>query len=187
MKLYSRTHVHIRTHAHTQACIRTHTHTHARLPRLHARLCQHKHSCYKAQFRKRTIDILRTAKCLTNACLLTYFYPIRTDINRSSNQTSRMCTRFYRCLPCLLQLICSYVFAPLPFFMGVETGDCAEVARLIGTKLFLTEIVAYHDLGVLMRNRRAGMSPHISVGSAHVASFRFSPNVIIHGHMNVVY
>lgn len=69
------------------------------------------------------------------------------------------------------QLICSYVFAPLPFFMGVEPSDCRQVARLIGTKLFLTEIVAYHDLGVLMKNRRAGISPHMSPRSEIIATY----------------
>ena len=41
-----------------------------------------------------------------------------------------------------LQLICSYVFVPVAFLMGVEWKDCRIVAELIGTKTFINEFVA---------------------------------------------
>ncbi|XP_072046613.1 solute carrier family 28 member 3-like [Amphiura filiformis] len=41
------------------------------------------------------------------------------------------------------ELICSYVFMPLAFMMGVEWEDCREVAELIGIKTFINEFVAY--------------------------------------------
>ncbi|XP_071943638.1 solute carrier family 28 member 3-like [Antedon mediterranea] len=44
------------------------------------------------------------------------------------------------------ELICSYVFMPLAFIMGVEWEDCREVAELIGLKTFLNEFVAYLKL-----------------------------------------
>ncbi len=66
-------------------------------------------------------------------------------------------------------MICSYVFAPLPFIMGIESKDCLQVARLIGTKLFLTEIVAYYDLGVLAENRINGIYPQLTVNTLHIA------------------
>ena len=48
--------------------------------------------------------------------------------------------------------------------MGVDGPDCFEVARLLGMKLFLTEIVGYQELGTLIKNREIGMTPAISVG-----------------------
>ncbi|RUS72935.1 hypothetical protein EGW08_019308, partial [Elysia chlorotica] len=39
------------------------------------------------------------------------------------------------------QLICSYVFWPLAFLMGVDYQDCRVVAELLGIKTFLNEFV----------------------------------------------
>ncbi len=47
--------------------------------------------------------------------------------------------------------------------MGVEAKDCHQVARLLGTKLFLTDLVGYSELGVLIKNREHGLLPAISV------------------------
>lgn len=44
------------------------------------------------------------------------------------------------------QLICSYVFMPVAFMMGVDWNDSFMVAELIGIKLFLNEFVAYEKL-----------------------------------------
>ena len=60
-------------------------------------------------------------------------------------------------------MICSYVFVPLAVLMGVDIADCREVARLIGTKLVLTDIVGYMELGKLINNRKAGILPAMSV------------------------
>lgn len=46
------------------------------------------------------------------------------------------------------ELICSYVFMPLAYVMGVAWEDCGEVAELIGMKTFLNEFIAYEKLGV---------------------------------------
>ena len=53
----------------------------------------------------------------------------------------------------ILQLICSYVFYPLAFLMGVDTADCLTVGELIGTKTFLNEFYAYTELSVYIKNR----------------------------------
>lgn len=37
--------------------------------------------------------------------------------------------------------------------MGVDVDDCFIVGRLLGTKLFATEFIAFLDLGKLVRNR----------------------------------
>ncbi|XP_033101813.1 solute carrier family 28 member 3-like isoform X2 [Anneissia japonica] len=50
------------------------------------------------------------------------------------------------------ELICSYVFMPVAFIMGVEWEDCREVAELIGLKTFLNEFVAYIRLGEFIDN-----------------------------------
>lgn len=56
----------------------------------------------------------------------------------------------------LLQLICSYVFMPLSFMLGVSWEDSFTVAELIGTKTFLNEFVAFQKLSELIKNRKAG-------------------------------
>ncbi|XP_033101705.1 solute carrier family 28 member 3-like isoform X2 [Anneissia japonica] len=44
------------------------------------------------------------------------------------------------------EMICSYLFMPIAFVMGVEWKDCGIVAELIGTKTFVNEFVAYDRL-----------------------------------------
>uniref|UniRef100_A0A8D3D2Z9 Sodium/nucleoside cotransporter n=1 Tax=Scophthalmus maximus TaxID=52904 RepID=A0A8D3D2Z9_SCOMX len=56
------------------------------------------------------------------------------------------------------QLICSYVFMPVAFIMGVPYEDSFIVAELIGTKLFITEFVAYEKLSELKNNRLNGLA-----------------------------
>ncbi|XP_030588032.1 sodium/nucleoside cotransporter 1 [Archocentrus centrarchus] len=55
------------------------------------------------------------------------------------------------------QLICSYVFMPLAFMIGVPYDESFIVAELIGTKLFLNEFVAYQTLSKLKQNRLDGL------------------------------
>lgn len=52
-----------------------------------------------------------------------------------------------------LQFICSYVFYPVAFLMGVAEDDCFEVAKLIGDKTFINEFYAYTRLSVYIKNR----------------------------------
>ncbi|CAN9499297.1 unnamed protein product [Ophioblennius macclurei] len=54
-------------------------------------------------------------------------------------------------------LICSYLFMPLAFMMGIPYDESFTVAELIGTKLFLNEFVAYEKLSALKSNRLNGM------------------------------
>ena len=54
----------------------------------------------------------------------------------------------------LFQFICSYLFMPLAFLMGVEWKDSFQIAELIGVKTFLTEFFAYHRLSKLIENRK---------------------------------
>lgn len=55
------------------------------------------------------------------------------------------------------QLICSYVFMPVAFMMGIPYDESFTVAELIGTKVFLNEFVAYEKLSELKINRVNGL------------------------------
>ncbi|XP_062608441.1 solute carrier family 28 member 3-like [Saccostrea cucullata] len=55
------------------------------------------------------------------------------------------------------QLICSYVFYPIAFFMGTDIPDCRRVAELIGIKTFTNEFVAYAELSHLIANKKTFM------------------------------
>ncbi|XP_041367546.1 solute carrier family 28 member 3-like [Gigantopelta aegis] len=50
------------------------------------------------------------------------------------------------------ELICSYVFYPIAYTMGVDPVDCRRVAKLIGFKTFTNEFVAYIEMGKLLDN-----------------------------------
>ncbi|XP_059153027.1 solute carrier family 28 member 3-like [Physella acuta] len=51
------------------------------------------------------------------------------------------------------QLVCSYLFWPLSFLMGVDQDDCRTIGELIGTKILLNEFVAYVDLSKYINNQ----------------------------------
>ncbi|KAK9516695.1 hypothetical protein VZT92_024613 [Zoarces viviparus] len=55
------------------------------------------------------------------------------------------------------QIICSYIFMPVAFMMGIPYEESFIVAELIGTKLFLNEFVAYQKLSELKDNRLKGL------------------------------
>lgn len=48
-----------------------------------------------------------------------------------------------------LNLLLGYLFAPVAWLIGVDWTDAPKVGALIGTKLVLTEFIAYRDLGTL--------------------------------------
>ncbi|CAL8293715.1 unnamed protein product [Boreogadus saida] len=55
------------------------------------------------------------------------------------------------------QLICSYVFMPFAFMMGIPYEESFTVAELLGTKLFLNEFLAYEKLSEMKTNRLEGL------------------------------
>ncbi|XP_041948785.1 sodium/nucleoside cotransporter 2-like isoform X3 [Alosa sapidissima] len=70
------------------------------------------------------------------------------------------------------QLICSYVFMPVAFMMGIPIEDAYVVAELLGTKLFLNEFIAYEKLSVLKNNRLNGLTAEtISVRSEIICTY----------------
>lgn len=52
------------------------------------------------------------------------------------------------------QLICSYVFYPIAYFMGTDVSGCRKVAELVGIKTFINKFLAYKELSVLIANKK---------------------------------
>ncbi|CAJ1068933.1 solute carrier family 28 member 3-like [Xyrichtys novacula] len=69
-------------------------------------------------------------------------------------------------------LICSYLFMPLSFMMGVSWEDSFIVAELIGIKTFINEFVAYQRLSELIKKRKAGGPEYVhQVHSETIATY----------------
>ncbi|XP_076824620.1 solute carrier family 28 member 3-like isoform X1 [Clavelina lepadiformis] len=62
------------------------------------------------------------------------------------------------------EVMCSYVFMPVAYLMGVDWQDCFKAAELIGTKIFLNEFIAYEALAKLIDAREDGTIPRIQPG-----------------------
>ena len=45
-----------------------------------------------------------------------------------------------------------YLFAPFAWLMGIESGDCYLAGQLLGTKMVLTEFLAYDQLGQIIKD-----------------------------------
>ena len=74
------------------------------------------------------------------------------------------------------QIICSYVFMPFAFIMGVAWDDCFEVAELLGIKTFVNEFAAYEQLSKLIKNRRQFLpGTKLSVCSRFLDEFLLAP------------
>ncbi len=75
--------------------------------------------------------------------------------------------------PFSLQIIFSYLFAPLAFVMGVPARDVLAVGDLLGTKLVLNELVAYSKLATIQAKldpRSVLISTFALCGFANIAS-----------------
>ncbi|XP_045168667.2 solute carrier family 28 member 3-like [Mercenaria mercenaria] len=69
------------------------------------------------------------------------------------------------------QMICSYVFMPIAYMMGVQWSDAGVVGELVGIKTFLNEFVAYKELSKFMENRLACTGELISMRSQVIATY----------------
>ena len=75
-----------------------------------------------------------------------------------------------------LQNLMGYVFYPFTVILGVPLSDAGAIAKIIGERLIVTEVVAYQDLKVLMSEgalhhaRSAVIATYALCGFAHVAS-----------------
>lgn len=76
--------------------------------------------------------------------------------------------------PLSLQLIFSWVFAPVALLMGVASDDVPKVAELLGTKLVLNEFVAYlmmaDKFGGQLEPRSVALTAFALTGFANFAS-----------------
>ncbi|XP_076825166.1 sodium/nucleoside cotransporter 1-like [Clavelina lepadiformis] len=59
------------------------------------------------------------------------------------------------------EVICSYIFMPVSFLMGVDWQDCFKAGELIGKKIFLNEFIAYQSLAEMIKLRDSGIVPKI--------------------------
>lgn len=75
-----------------------------------------------------------------------------------------------------LKNICGYMFYPFTWIMGVPAQDAWTVARIVGERLIVTEVVSYQDLaaalakGELHDPRSAVIATYALCGFAHFAS-----------------
>lgn len=49
----------------------------------------------------------------------------------------------------------SFLFWPLAFLMGIESGDCLAAGRLLGIKMIANEFIAYEQLGQMIEQQSA--------------------------------
>ncbi|XP_041367235.1 solute carrier family 28 member 3-like [Gigantopelta aegis] len=70
------------------------------------------------------------------------------------------------------ELICSYVFMPITYLMGVEWKDAGVVGELVGIKTFLNEFVAYKELAKFITNRQECLQGTVlSIRSEIIATY----------------
>ncbi|XP_067649042.1 solute carrier family 28 member 3-like [Haliotis asinina] len=51
------------------------------------------------------------------------------------------------------RLVCSYVFYPITYTMGLASQDCGKMGELLGMKIFGTSSISFAQLGILRGNR----------------------------------
>jgi len=75
-----------------------------------------------------------------------------------------------------LKTIFGYIFYPFTIILGVPVSDAAEVSKIIGERVIVTEVVAYKDLATalsqnaLQYKRSAVIATYALCGFAHLAS-----------------
>ncbi|XP_060569424.1 sodium/nucleoside cotransporter 1-like, partial [Ruditapes philippinarum] len=73
-----------------------------------------------------------------------------------------------------LIMICSYIFMPIAYLMGVEWSDTGVVGELVGIKTFLNEFIAYQELGTFIKNRSTCTGEYLSIRSQVIATYALS-------------
>ena len=75
-----------------------------------------------------------------------------------------------------LKALCGYAFYPLALVLGVPLSDAGQVSRIVGERLIVTEVTAYNDLAVAMKDglltdpRSIVITTYALCGFAHIAS-----------------
>ncbi len=75
-----------------------------------------------------------------------------------------------------MQTLLGYAFYPFAWLMGIERNDCFEVGQLLGTRTVLNELIAYEDLGAMLKQpdtisqRSAVLTTYALCGFANFSS-----------------
>ena len=75
-----------------------------------------------------------------------------------------------------LKALFGYLFYPVALILGVPPADAGQVARIVGERTIVTEVTAYNDLAVAMKDgllthpRSAVITTYALCGFAHIAS-----------------
>ncbi|MEO1513191.1 MAG: nucleoside transporter C-terminal domain-containing protein, partial [Planctomycetota bacterium] len=69
-----------------------------------------------------------------------------------------------------LQVILGYLFAPVAWGMGIESGDVLEIGRTLGISVVATEVLGYQELAALA-SPADGSDPLVSARSRIVATY----------------
>jgi CNT family concentrative nucleoside transporter len=76
--------------------------------------------------------------------------------------------------PVTLQLLFGYIFAPVAYMIGIPWNESLAAGNILGVKLFLTEFIAYIELGAIpadaMSERTRMILTYAICGFANVAS-----------------
>ena len=111
-----------------------------------------------------TIDGMHLA--LNVAAMLISFLALIALANGLLGGTHNFLARHhFEWFPQSLQQIFGFVFAPIAFVIGIPWHDAAQVGNLLGTRMVINELVAYANLGDLIK---AGA---ISARSVTIATF----------------
>lgn len=86
----------------------------------------------------------------------------------------------------LFQFICSYVFWPIAFFMGVEVEDCRKVAEMIGIKTFINEFVAYLELSTFINNQK-NLTWYEGLANSTVGNITYTGQWYYNNRSDIVY
>ena len=74
-----------------------------------------------------------------------------------------------------LQAMCGVLFYPFTLLLGIPVSEAWTVSRIIGERLVVTEVVAYHDLAAALAQQQLSMrsavvTTYALCGFAHLAS-----------------
>ena len=75
-----------------------------------------------------------------------------------------------------LKGLLGYIFYPITLVLGIPPADAGILAKIIGERMVVTEVVSYQDLAVIMGKnllvhpRSAVIATYALCGFAHVAS-----------------
>jgi concentrative nucleoside transporter, CNT family len=67
-----------------------------------------------------------------------------------------------------LSALLGYLFAPIAWIIGIETGDCLAAGQLLGKKMFANEFVAYEELA---KWRQSDSTVHLSERSVTIMTY----------------